>query len=177
VYSVLKEPIPRWCRNRRHFPPERERDVLIGPPKRKLPACLEHRIFAVSKRKPAFGQRSTKGAAIRIFLEPIWDRPRLAYRQRQVLNSSRTGFLLLALNHHLANGATDNKDSDGGGNGNTGSRVHDNRVIALDSVGTKAKSPNAARIGQRNVFIRFTFYNAHLYWRCGFIRVVVVIVF
>jgi hypothetical protein len=31
---------------------------------------------------------------------------------------------LLALNHYLANGATDNKDSDGDGNGNTGSRVH-----------------------------------------------------
>ena len=31
---------------------------------------------------------------------------------------------LLALNHHVANGATDNKDSDGDGNGNTGSRVH-----------------------------------------------------
>src|SRR4029077_13965575 len=39
-------------------------------------------------------------------------------------------------------------------------------VIALDSVGTKAKSPNAARIGQRNVLIKFTFYNAHLYQRC-----------
>jgi hypothetical protein len=120
VYSVLKEPIPRWCRNRRHFPLARERDVLIGPPKRKLPACLEHRIFAVSKRKLAFGQRSTKGAAIRIFLEPIWDRPNLAYRQRQILNSLRTGFLLLAPNHYFANGATDNKDGDGDGNGNTG---------------------------------------------------------
>jgi hypothetical protein len=31
---------------------------------------------------------------------------------------------LLALNHHVANGATDNKDCDGDGNGNTGSRVH-----------------------------------------------------
>jgi len=31
---------------------------------------------------------------------------------------------LLALNHHVANGATDNKDGNGGGNGNTGSRVH-----------------------------------------------------
>jgi hypothetical protein len=67
--------------NRRHFPLARERNVLIGPPKRKLPGCLEHRIFALSKRKPAFGQRSTKGAAIRIFLEPIWDRTSLAYRQ------------------------------------------------------------------------------------------------
>ena len=47
----------------------------------------------------------------------------------------------------------------------------------LDSVGIKAKSPNAARIGQRYTFIESTFYNAHLYWRCGFIHVVVVIVF
>jgi hypothetical protein len=31
---------------------------------------------------------------------------------------------LLALNHHVANGATDNKDGNGDGNGNTGSRVH-----------------------------------------------------
>jgi hypothetical protein len=37
----------------------------------------------------------------------------------------------------------------------------------LDSVGTKAKSPNAARIGQRNVVIKLTFCNAHLYQRCG----------
>jgi hypothetical protein len=56
----------------------------------------------------------------------IWEGTNLAHRQWQVLNSSRTGFLLLALNPHLANGATDNKDSDGGGNGNTGSRVRDN---------------------------------------------------
>jgi len=40
-------------------------------------------------------------------------------------------------------------------------------VITLDSVGTKAKSPNAARIGQRHFFIKSTFYNAQLYQRCG----------
>jgi hypothetical protein len=54
----------------------------------------------------------------------FWEGTSLAYRQRQVPKSSRTGFSLLALNPHFANGATDNKDSDGGGNGNTGSRVH-----------------------------------------------------
>jgi hypothetical protein len=47
-------------------------------------------------------------------------------------------------------------------------------VIALDSVGTKAKSPDAAKIGQRNVFIKFTFYNAHLI-RGAVLHVVVVI--
>src|SRR5260221_14620525 len=44
--------------------------ILIGPPKRKRFPCLEPRIFAVIKCKPAFGERSPKGAAIGIFHEP-----------------------------------------------------------------------------------------------------------
>jgi len=44
--------------------------VLVGPPKRKRFARLESRIFPVIKCKPAFGQRSTKRAAIGIILEP-----------------------------------------------------------------------------------------------------------
>jgi len=44
--------------------------VLIGPPQRKRFADLEPRIFAVIKRQPALGERSTKGSAIGIFLEP-----------------------------------------------------------------------------------------------------------
>src|SRR6267378_3279564 len=44
--------------------------VLIGPPNRKRFARLEPRIFAVIKCKPAFGRRSTKGAAVGIILEP-----------------------------------------------------------------------------------------------------------
>jgi hypothetical protein len=43
---------------------------LIGPPQRKRFPCLEPRIFPVVKCKPAFGERSAKGAAIGVFLEP-----------------------------------------------------------------------------------------------------------
>ena len=43
---------------------------LIGPPKRKRFPCLEPRIFPVIKCKPAFAERSAKGAAIGVFLEP-----------------------------------------------------------------------------------------------------------
>jgi hypothetical protein len=61
-----------------------------------------------------------------VHYRPIWERTSLAYRQWQILNSSRTGFLRLALSPHLASGAADNKDGDGGGNGNSGSHGHGN---------------------------------------------------
>jgi hypothetical protein len=63
-------------------------------------------------------------------LEPQGERGVLQEKNYQSSSSSvRTETVfgppdLLALNHHVANGATDNKDGNGGGNGNTGSRVH-----------------------------------------------------
>jgi len=43
--------------------------LLIGPPQRKRFTSLEAGVFAVIKRQPAFVNRSTKRAAVRIFLE------------------------------------------------------------------------------------------------------------
>jgi hypothetical protein len=63
-------------------------------------------------------------------LEPQGERSVFQVKNYQSLSSSvRTETVFgppdpLALNHHVANGATDNKDCDGDGNGNTGSRVH-----------------------------------------------------
>ena len=63
-------------------------------------------------------------------LEPQGERGVLQVKTYQGSSSSvRTETVfgppdLLTLNHHVANGATDNKDCDGDGNGNTGSRVH-----------------------------------------------------
>jgi hypothetical protein len=50
----------------------------------------------------------------------------LPYRQWQILNFVANGILRLALSPHLAIGAADNKDGDGGGNGNRGSQVDGN---------------------------------------------------
>jgi len=46
-----------------------EKVSLIGSRKRKYLACLKTRIFAVSKRKPIFSERSAKGPTVRILLE------------------------------------------------------------------------------------------------------------
>jgi hypothetical protein len=67
---------------------------------------------------------------LRLSREPQGERGVLQEKNYQSSSSSvRTETVfgppdLLALNHHVANGATDNKDCDDDGNGNTGSRVH-----------------------------------------------------
>ena len=76
--------------------------------------------FAECSARNGYGQR----------LEPQGERGLLQVKTYQGSSSSvRTETVfgppdLLALNHHVANGATDSKDCDGDGNGNTGSRVH-----------------------------------------------------